>query len=75
MGCSQKMYMKITEELRNYEEIGQDWIDNGRLCTPRLIFYFERSPRNVRNIKKLEHNLEDKIYHILKKTRIVSNSG
>ncbi|CAH0557875.1 unnamed protein product [Brassicogethes aeneus] len=72
---SQKSYLKVTEELRSCEGISSEWVDNGRLCTPRLIFYFERCSKNVQNIKKLEHNLEDKIYHILKKTRIVNNSG
>ncbi|KAJ8973619.1 hypothetical protein NQ317_003249 [Molorchus minor] len=52
-----------------------EWIANGRPCTPRLIFYFERCPKYVTNTKKLEHNLEDKIYHILKKTRIINTTG
>lgn len=45
---------------------------NGRTCIPRLLFYFERCPKGVTNIKKLEHNMEDRIYHILKKTRILT---
>ncbi|KAJ8961200.1 hypothetical protein NQ318_008883, partial [Aromia moschata] len=71
---SQKLFDKITERLKPVN-ISSEWIANGRPCTPRLIFYFERCPKNVKNLKKLEHNLEDKIYHILKKTRIISTTG
>lgn len=72
---SNKLYEKIYEELKTIPDLNEDWVKNGRLCTPRLIFYFEKCPRNVENIKKMEHNLEDKIYQILKKTRIISTSG
>lgn len=72
---SQKFGDKIYEELRNNNELDKDWIETGRLCAPRLIFYFERCPPIVNRLKKLEHNLEDKIYHILKKTRIISSTG
>ncbi|KAJ8911497.1 hypothetical protein NQ315_014422 [Exocentrus adspersus] len=72
---SQKMFDKISESLKTVNNISSDWINNGRPCTPRLIFYFEHCPRNINNLKKLEHNLEDKIYHILKKTRIISTTG
>nr|CAH7763212.1 unnamed protein product [Callosobruchus chinensis] len=72
---SQKLVDKIKEALRSKEQISPELVTNGRFCTPRLVFYFEKCPKNVQNLKKLEHNLEDKIYHILRKTRIISTMG
>ncbi|XP_022901917.1 nonsense-mediated mRNA decay factor SMG8 [Onthophagus taurus] len=69
----QKLLSDISDSLKNIESVSDEWILNGRMCTPRLLFYFEQSPKNVTNLKKLEHNTEDKIYQILKKTRIVNN--
>ncbi|KAL3280595.1 hypothetical protein HHI36_003827 [Cryptolaemus montrouzieri] len=71
----QKLNGKASKYLEKVENISQDWLNNGRPCIPRLLFYFERCPRNVMNIKKLEHNMEDRIYHILKKTRILTASN
>lgn len=74
---SKKYFNKICSQLGLLNMLNSDWIANGRVCTPRIIFYFERTPRPLNNIsiKKLEHNLEDRIYHILKKTRLISTSG
>lgn len=60
--------------LNNIEGVSLDWASNWRPCTPRLIFYFETCPKNVSNLKRLEHNIEDHIYHILRKTRIISSN-
>lgn len=70
----QKLAASFTEALKNVEGIDFEWVNNSRFCTPRLLFFFERSPKNIGNIKKLEHNIEDRIYHVLKKTRIISSS-
>lgn len=70
----QKLSATCTEALKNIGGIDTEWISSNRFCTPRLLFFFERSPKNIRNIKKLEHNIEDRIYHVLKKTRIISSS-
>lgn len=70
-----KLSDHISEQLRSLENINKEWINNGRFCTPRVIFYFERCPKNIRHLKKLEHNLEDKIYNILKKSRILNSSS
>ncbi|XP_076270320.1 nonsense-mediated mRNA decay factor SMG8 isoform X1 [Rhynchophorus ferrugineus] len=74
---SKKYFDVICEQLESLNKLNTQWIGNGRPCTPRIIFYFERTSRNLSHIsiKKLEHNLEDRIYHILKKTRIISPSG
>ncbi|KAG5884758.1 hypothetical protein JTB14_029239 [Gonioctena quinquepunctata] len=72
---SEKLFDKITDSLKTVEGPSSEWLSSGRFCTPRLIFYFEKCPKNINNVKKLEHNLEDKIYYILKKTRIISTTG
>lgn len=69
---SQKLTSKAPKFFENLDDISKDWLMNGRTCIPRLLFYFERCPKGVTNIKKLEHNMEDRIYHILKKTRILT---
>lgn len=71
---SQKLADHVSEQLRTLENISREWVNNGRFCTPRVIFYFEKCPK-IQNVKKLEHNLEDKIYNILKKSRIINSSG
>ncbi|XP_066261419.1 nonsense-mediated mRNA decay factor SMG8 [Euwallacea similis] len=73
---SKKLFDKICDSLKAVENLSSDWVANGRPCTPRIIFFFERANTlNNISIKKLEHNLEDKIYHILKKTRIITTTG
>lgn len=71
----QKLSDLVSEQLKTVDNISKEWISNGRFCTPRVIFYFEKCPRNIQNVKKLEHNLEDKIYNLLKKSRIINASG
>ncbi|CAG9771301.1 unnamed protein product [Ceutorhynchus assimilis] len=73
---SKKLFDKICNSLKSLDKLNSDWVANGRPCTPRMLFYFERSNTKNKNlIKKLEHNMEDKIYHILKKTRIITTTG
>lgn len=57
------------------EGASNEWISNARFCRPRMLFYFERCPKRVSNLKKMEHNLEDLIHRILKKARIISNTS
>ncbi|KAF5277720.1 hypothetical protein FQR65_LT03700 [Abscondita terminalis] len=71
----QKLATQISESLKDIEGINLEWISNSRPCTPRLLFYFERCPKGVKNIKKLEHDIEDRIYHILRKIRIISSTN
>lgn len=73
--CFRKQFHSdIKDILNEVEGISLEWITNTRPCVPRLLFYFERCPKNVTNLKKLEHNIEDRIYNILRKIRIVSNN-
>ncbi|XP_039282793.1 protein SMG8 [Nilaparvata lugens] len=66
------------------QEMFIEW-HGGRLCSPRVLFYFQRAPSLFRksssdssgvknsSIKKLKHSIEDQIYHILRKSRVVTN--
>ncbi|KAK9887374.1 hypothetical protein WA026_022311 [Henosepilachna vigintioctopunctata] len=41
----QKLSGKASKYLEKVDNISQDWLNNGRPCVPRLIFYFERCPK------------------------------
>ncbi|XP_061384264.1 nonsense-mediated mRNA decay factor SMG8 isoform X2 [Danaus plexippus] len=58
----------------------QSWAaawQHGRLCCPRLLFHFKRAPTPLRadpaGLKRLEHAVEDQIYFILRKSRLITN--
>lgn len=52
----------------------QDWLTLGRLCSPRVLFYFEQRPPFVdENLKPLQHLMEDQIYRLLRKCRVITN--
>ncbi|XP_041989286.1 protein SMG8 [Aricia agestis] len=57
--------------------VGGIWEAHGRFCCPRLLFHFHRAPVPLRKapaaLKRLEHAIEDQIYFILRKTRIITN--
>ncbi|KOX73371.1 Protein SMG8 [Melipona quadrifasciata] len=75
----QKVSPQLSDVLSCIYSLPKDWISNVRPCSPRVLFYFETCPTvfqdaiNGANIKKLEHSLEDQIYHVLRKNRIVTN--
>ncbi|XP_014483123.1 PREDICTED: protein SMG8 isoform X2 [Dinoponera quadriceps] len=75
----QKISPQLSDMLSCIHNLPKDWISNGRPCSPRVLFYFESCPAVFQNsdsdvnIKKLEHSLEDQIYHVLRKNRIVTN--
>lgn len=58
-------------------EVGGIWESHGRACCPRLLFHFRRAPTPLRKnptaLKKLEHAVEDQLYFMLRKTRIITN--
>lgn len=83
----QKAVPFLTEILGEFP-ISNEWIQAGRPCSPRVLFIFQSCPTEInldgdssvglRNksqppIKKLEHSLEDQIYHILRKSRVITN--
>ncbi|XP_018320729.1 protein smg8 [Agrilus planipennis] len=65
----------LTDTLKQVDGLPQEWVVNNRFCVPRLLFYFDSGFKGIQNIKKMEHNMEDRIYHILRKTRIIGNFG
>lgn len=75
----QKISPQLSDVLSSIHGLPKDWISNVRPCPPRVLFYFETCPKVFQNseisanIKKLEHSLEDQIYHLLRKNRIVTN--
>ncbi|XP_003403110.1 nonsense-mediated mRNA decay factor SMG8 [Bombus terrestris] len=75
----QKVSPQLSDVLSSIYSLPKDWISNVRPCSPRVLFYFEtcptvfQDPASGANIKKLEHSLEDQIYQVLRKNRIVTN--
>lgn len=57
--------------------LGGVWDTHGRSCCPRLLFHFRRAPTPLRRapaaLKRLEHAVEDQLYFILRKARIITN--
>lgn len=51
-----------------------DWKDNGRFCPPRLLFHFLSCPKQLIDVRGLEHALEDQIYQLLKQHKFVVNN-
>ncbi|XP_075222842.1 nonsense-mediated mRNA decay factor SMG8 isoform X2 [Lycorma delicatula] len=81
-----KLQSAVGDIVSKVSGTGQDWVYTGRLCPPRVLFYFQRAPAVFKkkntsgigdsktvNVKKLEHSLEDQIYHVLRKSRVVTN--
>ncbi|XP_068084532.1 nonsense-mediated mRNA decay factor SMG8 isoform X2 [Anabrus simplex] len=95
----QKAQPSLGELLRTIPGLAKEWANNGRPCSPRVLFFFDSCPATFRedargnrmataragvgtkpqaktpSIKKLEHALEDQIYHILRKSRVITNSS
>ncbi|KAH0955896.1 hypothetical protein HN011_006917 [Eciton burchellii] len=73
----QKISPQLSDVLNSIHSLPKDWISNARPCSPRVLFYFESCPLTFQDpdssIKKLEHSLEDQIYQLLRKNRIVTN--
>ncbi|XP_076300012.1 nonsense-mediated mRNA decay factor SMG8 isoform X3 [Lasioglossum baleicum] len=75
----QKVSPQLSDVLSCIYSLPKDWVANVRPCSPRVLFYFETCPivfqdsASGTNIKRLEHSLEDQIYHVLRKNRIVTN--
>ncbi|CAH3928491.1 protein SMG8 [Pieris brassicae] len=57
--------------------VSDAWEARGRFCCPRLLFHFRRAPTPLRKnptaLKRLEHAIEDQIYFILRKSRVITN--
>nr|CAG4642374.1 EOG090X02WG [Evadne anonyx] len=64
----------VSEILKTVPGLPKDWLTLGRLCSPRVLFYFEKKPpSHSENLKSLQHLMEDQIYRLLRKCRIITN--
>nr|XP_022343746.1 protein smg8-like isoform X2 [Crassostrea virginica] len=83
-----KLQHSVSDQLHGLP-ISKDWSYNGRPCSPRVLFVFESSslelntedsepalkgrPSKGSPIKRLQHAIEDQIYRILRKSRVITN--
>jgi len=86
-----KLQGPVAKLIRDVPGLAKEWINQGRLCSPRVLFLFLSAPLSLRGtrglrddrkdakphrnipIKRLEFSLEDQIYRILRKARIITN--
>ena len=69
-----KFQSGVSEILKTVPGLPKDWLTLGRLCSPRVLFYFEKKPpSHSENLKSLQHLMEDQIYRLLRKCRIITN--
>ena len=69
-----KLQPSITEILKGVPGLPKDWLTLGRLCSPRVLFLLEeKPPSHDGNLKAFQHLVEDQIYRLLRKCRIITN--
>nr|SVE75015.1 EOG090X02WG [Daphnia dolichocephala] len=69
-----KLQGSVAEVLKTVPGLPKDWLTLGRLCSPRVLFYFEqRPPVPDENLKSLQHLMEDQVYRLLRKCRVITN--
>jgi len=86
-----KLQSSVSRLIRDIPGLSKEWISQGRMCSPRVLFLFLSAPVSLRGnrgfrddrkdtkshknppIKRLEFSLEDQIYRILRKSRIITN--
>nr|CAG4641538.1 EOG090X02WG [Eurycercus lamellatus] len=69
-----KLQSSVAEILKMVPGLPKDWLTLGRLCSPRVLFLFEqRPPSEEGNMKTLQHLMEDQIYRLLRKCRLITN--
>ena len=69
-----KVQNGVTEVLKLVPGLPKDWLTLGRLCSPRVLFFFEQNPPALEgNLKALQHLMEDQVYRLLRKCRIITN--
>ena len=68
-----KIQSGVTDVLKTVPGLPKDWLTLGRLCSPRVLVYFEQIPPALDgNLKSLQHLMEDQIYRLLRKCRIIT---
>nr|CAG4637663.1 EOG090X02WG [Chydorus sphaericus] len=70
-----KLQTNVAEILKTVPGLPKDWLSLGRLCSPRVLFYFEQKPpaADEENFKSIQHQMEDQIYRLLRKCRVITN--
>ncbi|KAL5015428.1 hypothetical protein ScPMuIL_009698 [Solemya velum] len=78
-----KLQHSISDQLQGL--VGKEWFMAGRPCSPRVLFVFESCQldtfedgdktrsQKATPLKRLQHLIEDQIYRILRKSRIITN--
>lgn len=71
----QKLQPIIAECLQSLSSVPSDWVQAGRPCSPRALFVFESYDRTIskERLQNSERQLEDQIYRILRKSRVITN--
>ncbi|KAK3104605.1 hypothetical protein FSP39_006005, partial [Pinctada imbricata] len=84
-----KLQQCLLDQLQTIPGVTKNWMYSGRPCAPRVLFVFESAlvsteaeeedrgaiskVKKTSPIKKLQHSIEDQIYRILRKSRIITN--
>jgi len=77
-----KLKPNVVKKLEAVGGLPKDWVIHGRLCSPRLICVYEveeveipKTPQSVLKppMNNMKNVLEDEIYNILRKCRIITN--
>ncbi|CAL8143601.1 unnamed protein product [Orchesella dallaii] len=80
----QDVLTSVSKMLSTIEGLPKQWVDHGRICSPRLLFLFEvesENPKKVQTISSLtpchvkqrKDTLQNEIYQIFRKCRIITN--
>ena len=73
----QKLQPAICEMLQKFDSLPSDWVSAGRLCSPRALFLFESynddKQIDQKKINEYKQQLEEQIYRILRKSRVITN--
>ncbi|XP_069113163.1 nonsense-mediated mRNA decay factor SMG8-like [Argopecten irradians] len=80
-----KLQHCVTEQLQGLP-VSKDWYHSGRPCSPRVLFVFNKSgqhdplvdendtvSKKSSQARKPQHSMEDQIYRILRKSRVITN--
>ena len=75
-----KTFDTISRTLADVSGLSKAWVESGRPCSPRVLFYFEAfsdeslMPEDIsRNKKQYELLFEDQLYRFLRRSRIITN--
>lgn len=72
-----KLQPFVSEMLQSFSGLPSSWIKSGRLCVPQLLFTFDAHEGfeyiNNNNVHLYVKHLEEQIYRVLRKSRLISN--